>query len=163
MNEIILKTNPRLKRIKTVSKVLRAILFAGLVIQTAGILAFAIIVPRAVINGELKSHINFQNCSVLANLAFGFMVTLNFFRFFDRLKDGHLFNSQTIRFLEIAGKWWIILGIVQIILGALEVYLFSTKNIIVSGNGIVAGLTIFFVAWLFREAQELQEEQELTV
>jgi Protein of unknown function (DUF2975) len=163
MNEITLKTNPRLKRIKAVSKVLRAILFAGLIVQTAGILAFAIIVPVVAMNAGLRSHLTFQNCSALANLPFGFMVTLNFFRFFNRLKNGRLFDSQTVRYLEIAGKWWIILGIVQIILGVFEVYLFSPKNIIVSGNGIVAGLVIYFVAWLFREAQELQEEQELTV
>jgi Protein of unknown function (DUF2975) len=163
MNEIAPKTNPRLNRIKTVSKVLRAILFAGLIVQTVGILAFVIIASLAAMSVGLRSHLAFQNCSALANLPFGFMVTLNFFRFFDRLKNGRLFDSQTVRYLEIAGKWWIILGIVQIILGVLEVYLFSSKNIIVSGNGIVAGLIIFFVAWLFREAQELQEEQELTV
>jgi hypothetical protein len=163
MKEITTNTNPRLKRIKTVSKVLRAILFAGMVIQTAGILAFVIIVPLAAISVGLKSHLTFQNCSALASLPFGFMVTLNFFRFFDRLKNGRLFDSQTVRYLEIAGKWWIVFGIVQIILGAFEAYFFSPKNILVSGNGIVAGLMVFFVAWLLREAQELQEEQELTV
>jgi len=163
MNEIASKANPRLKRIKTVSKVLRAILCAGLVIQTAGILAFAIIVPIVAVNCGLRSHITFQNCSALASLPFGFMVTLNFFRFFDRLKNGRLFDSQTVRYLEIAGKWWIVFGIVQMILGAFEAYLFSPKNILVSGNGIVAGLMVFFVAWLLREAQQLQEEQELTV
>lgn len=163
MKENASKTNPRLNRIKTVSKVLRAVLFAGLIVQTAGMLAVVIIVPFVAMNVGLRSPITFQNCSELASLPLGFMVTLNFFRFFDRLKNGRLFDSETVRHLEIAGKWWIILGIVQILLGAVEAYLFSPKNLIVSGNGIVAGLTIFFVAWLLREAQELQEEQELTV
>ena len=163
MKENTSKPNPRVNRIKVVSKVLRAVLFAGLIIQTAGMLAFVIIVPLAATSVGLRSHITFQNCSALASLPFGFMVTLNFFRFFDRLKNGCLFDSQTVRHLEIAGKWWIFLGIVQIILGVLEVCLFSPKNINVSGNAIVAGLMVFFVAWLLREAQELQEEQELTV
>jgi hypothetical protein len=163
MKENTSKPNPRVNRIKTVSKILRACLFAGLIVQTAGMVASVIIVPLVVMNVGLRSHITFQNGSALASLPFGFMVTLNFFRFFDRLKNGRLFDSQTVRYLEIAGKWWIILGIVQIIMGAFEAYLYSPTNINVSGNSIVAGLTIFFVAWLLREAQELQEEQELTV
>lgn len=163
MKETVSKTNPRVNRIKAVSKVLRTILFAGLIIQTAGMVAIMIAAPLVAMNGGLKSHVTFQHCSALASLPFGFMVTLNFFRFFDRLKNGRLFDSQTVRYLEIAGKWWIILGIVQIILGAVEAYFFSPKTLIVSGNGIVAGLMVFFVAWLLREAQELQEEQELTV
>jgi hypothetical protein len=31
------------------------------------------------------------------------------------------------------------------------------------GGGFFAGLTLIFVAWLLKEAQELQEEQALTV
>ncbi|HXR48833.1 MAG TPA: DUF2975 domain-containing protein [Candidatus Limnocylindrales bacterium] len=91
------------------------------------------------------------------------MVTLNFFRFFTRLKDGRLFDAPTVRYLETAGKWWIVLGVVQILTGLGEVYLFSPRGFTVSGDAIVAGLIVFFVAWFFREAQELQEEQELTV
>ena len=91
------------------------------------------------------------------------MVTLNFFRFFTRLKDGRLFDAPTVRYLETAGKWWIVLGVVQILTGLGEVYLFSPRGFTVSGDGIVAGLIVFFVAWFLGEAQELQEEQELTV
>jgi hypothetical protein len=162
-NENTLKPSPRLSRIKTVSKVLRSILLAGLIVQSAGMLAAVIVVPVAAVTVGLKSHVTFQNCSMLATLPFGFMVTLNFFRFFTRLKDGHLFDWQTVRYLETAGKWWIVLGLLQIISGLVEVCLFSPRNIIVSGDGIVAGLIVFFVAWFFREAQELQEEQALTV
>jgi hypothetical protein len=162
-NENTLKPSPRLSRIKTVSKVLRAILLAALIVQAAGMLAAVIVVPIAAVTVGLKSHVTFQNCSMLAILPFGFMVTLNFFRFFTRLKDGRLFDSQTVRHLETAGKWWIVLGAVQLLSGLMEVCLFPNGNIIVSGDAIVAGLIVFFVAWFFREAQELQEEQELTV
>jgi hypothetical protein len=34
---------------------------------------------------------------------------------------------------------------------------------VVTGNGIIAGLIVFFIAWVLREAQELKEEQALTV
>ncbi len=162
-NENASKTSTRLNRIKAVSKVVRAILLAALIVQAAGMLAAVVVIPLAAANAGLKSHVTFQNCSMLATLPFGFMVTLNFFRFFTRLKDGHLFDWQTVRYLETAGKWWIVLGLLQIISGLVEVCLFSPRNIIVSGDGIVAGLIVFFVAWFFREAQELQEEQALTV
>jgi len=162
-NENASKTSPRLNRIKAVSKVLRAILLAALIVQAAGILAAVIVVPVAAANAGFKSHVIFLNCSMLAILPFGFMVTLNFFRFFTRLKDGRLFDAPTVRYLETAGKWWIVLGVVQIVSGLVEVYLFSPRNITISGDGIAAGLIVFFVAWFFREAQELQEEQELTV
>jgi hypothetical protein len=162
-NENAPETSPRLNRIKTVSKVLRAILLAALIVQAAGILAFVIVIPVAAASVGLKSHVTFQNCSLLATVPFGFMVTLNFYRFFTRLKDGRLFDSQTVRHLETAGKWWIVLGVVQILSGLVEVYLFSPRNFTVSGDAIVAGLIVFFVAWFFREAQELQEEQALTV
>jgi Protein of unknown function (DUF2975) len=162
-NENSPKTNARLNRIIKVSKFLRAVLLAALIVQTIGLLAFVIVVPIVAMTVGLKSQVAFQNCCALADLPFAFMLTLNFFRFFTRLKDGRLFDSQTVRYLETAGKWWILLGVMQIILGAFEVYIFTPQNLIVSGNGIVAGLIVFFIAWLLREAQELQEEQELTV
>lgn len=162
-NENASKTSLRLSRIKAVSKVLRAILLAALIVQATGILAAVIVVPVAAANAGLTSHVFFLNCSMLAILPFGFMVTLNFFRFFTRLKDGRLFDAPTVRYLETAGKWWIVLGVVQILTGLGEVYLFSPRGFTVSGDAIVAGLIVFFVAWFFREAQELQEEQELTV
>ena len=92
------------------------------------------------------------------------MVTLHFFRFFNRLKNSLLFEAETTRHLESAGKWWIALGIVQAALQFSEGYIFTPSNIVVTGsNGIFAGLVVFLIAWVLREAQELKEEQELTV
>jgi len=144
------------------SKILRTILFIGLILQIIGLVCLPIVILTASATG-LKSQVVFETCVALIMLLFTFLVTLNFFRLFDRLKDGHLFDPQTIRHLETAGKWWIVLGIVQIMGGAIETWLFSPHNATVSGDGIVAGLAVFFIAWFFREAQELQEEQELTV
>ncbi|MGO9584949.1 MAG: DUF2975 domain-containing protein [Limisphaerales bacterium] len=149
-------------RIIKVSKVLRTILRIGLILQTIGFVGLTSMILTASATG-LKSPVVFENFVALAGLPFAFLVTLNFFRLFDRLKAGHLFNSQTVKLLETAGKWWIVLGIVQIICGALKAWLFSPDVTIASGNAIVGGLAVYFIAWLFREAQELQEEQELTV
>ena len=125
-------------------------------------MALVIVTPIAII-ARFKSEIVFEHFSVCAVMPFAFMVTLNFFRFFNRLKEGHLFDSQTVRHLEIAGKWWIILGLIQVVFQSLKTYLFSPENIIISGDGIVGGLIVFFVAWIMGEAQKIQEEQELTV
>jgi hypothetical protein len=34
---------------------------------------------------------------------------------------------------------------------------------VLGSSGLFAGLILIFVSWLLKEAQELQEEQELTV
>jgi len=149
-------------KIIKVSMVLRNILFAGLVVQGIGMVALIFVALTAAATG-LKSQIVFENCGTLACLPLDLLVTLNFFRLFARLQNGHLFDSKTVKHLESAGKWWIGLGIVQVFWGFVEAYLFSPNNIQVSGDGIVAGLAVFFIAWFFREAQALQEEQELTV
>jgi len=65
--------------------------------------------------------------------------------------------------LENAGKWWIVLGIVRAITECIDSYFFHRTNFVVTGNGIIAGLIVFFIAWVLREAQELKEEQALTV
>ncbi|MGH7975775.1 MAG: DUF2975 domain-containing protein [Limisphaerales bacterium] len=93
------------------------------------------------------------------------MANLKLFRFFDRLKKGFLFDSQTVGNLSAAGKWLIVLWVYEIA-SRLTVILFwknyQFENI--SDLGLLfAGLTLIFVAWLLKEAQELQEEQELTV
>src|SRR5665213_1644181 len=119
-------------KIVKVSKIIRTILFAGLV-------------------------------SWMALLAsFGLIVNLKLFRFFDRLKNGHLFDAQTVGYLGAAGKWWIALWLYQGLFYGLGQEYYQLKMAWDSG-GLFAGLILIFVAWLLKEAQELQEEQELTV
>jgi hypothetical protein len=164
-NEKSSSTNIRRKRIQKVSGLVRAFFLAILILEIVGIVAGTIALPFILLHGgALKSQIAFKNCYSFLVLPFALMVTFNFFRLFSRLKEGHLFKAQTVKYLETAGKWWIALGIVQAIFQFAEGYIFTPSNIIVSGsNGIFAGLVVFFVAWVLREAQELQEEQELTV
>ena len=163
-NKLSLKVNPRMNRIQKVSRIVRAILLAGLIVQVLAMVVGVVVLPLVISHlSEMKSQAAFKNCSMLLVLPFAIIVTLNFFRFFSRLKEGRLFEAQTVKHLESAGKWWIVLGLAQIVFQSFEAYIYSPGNITLSGNGIVAGLIVFFVAWLFGEAQKLQEEHDLTV
>jgi hypothetical protein len=96
-----------------------------------------------------------------------FMSDLGFFRFFNRLKDGHLFDSQTVGYLESAGKWWLGIWLLTVIPNIIFRQIYPDHAISIDGicdfSDLFGGLFVIFTAWLFREAQELQEEQELTV
>ena len=97
---------------------------------------------------------------------------INIWNFFGRLKAGHIFDAPTVRRLAIAGKC--------MLTGAVYVYIFDfllflLQNPALNGLGklgdstgesmgnLTAGLAIILAAWLLREGQMLQEEQELTV
>jgi hypothetical protein len=151
-------------RIKTVSKILRAIMLAGLIVQGAGVTAGVFVLLMTIFHPPAsRSHLVFLNCGTSILLALSLMITLNFFRLFTRLRDGHLFEGQTINYLELAGKWWIVLGTAQIIYHFVYAYTFSYNSDMPGGGGIFCGLAIFFIAWVLREGQKLKEEQELTV
>lgn len=156
-------------KIIKVSKILRSILFAVPVVWiiafTISILGFlaGILIPffSSPKNGIDSSRI-YETGGVILFGIFAFIVTLKLFRFFDRLKNGHLFDSMTVGNLDSAGKWWIFLWLYQGLYSEIGRHFFQSKLTWDSG-GLVAGLALIFVAWLLREAQELQEEQELTV
>ena|ERR1700733_4375985 len=164
-NEKSSSTNARMRRIQKVSGFVWAFFLAILILEIVGITVGTIALPFILLHGSaFKSQMAFKNCYSFLILPFALMLTLNFFWLFSRLKEGHLFEAQTVKYLETAGKWWIALGIVQAILQFAEGYIFTPSNIVVTGsNGIFAGLVVFFIAWVLREAQELKEEQELTV
>jgi hypothetical protein len=87
---------------------------------------------------------------------------LKLFRFFDRLKNGYLFDAQTVGNLDAAGRWWIVLWLFQGLFYQIE-YQYFGHAMVLGSSGLFAGLILIFVSWLLKEAQELQEEQELTV
>ena len=152
-------------KIIKVSKNIRSILFAGLIfwiVAIPGLLA-AIVIPIIV---HAHSHTTADTCKgvgILLTLPLVFTANLYFFKFFDRLKNGCLFDAQTIGYLETAGKWLIAIGLFQALFSGVEGLMTHSQNITFSGDGIFSGLVTIFTAWLFREGQELQEEQELTV
>ena len=101
-------------------------------------------------------------CGMAILHALGLVINLKLFRFFDRLRSGHLFDAQTVGNLDAAGKWWLALWLYQGLFYGLGQEYFQLKMVWNSG-GWFAGLILIFVAWLLNEAQGLQEEQELTV
>lgn len=159
------KDGARMGRIQKVSTILRVIMLALLVVEGAGTMAGVIVLPVTLLHlSAFNAHIVFVNCGTFILLPVGFMVTLNFFRLFTRLKDGHLFEGQTVKYLEQAGKWWIALGIARIVYQAVDAYVLSPSKInITDGGSFFGGLVVFFIAWVLREGQKLKEEQELTV
>jgi pyoverdine/dityrosine biosynthesis protein Dit1 len=154
-------------KIIKVSKILRSILRVGLFLWIFSVLGFftALLIPIFVLQ---KGHLQldppqiYSMCGTVICASLGFIVNLKLFRFFDRLKDGHLFDAQTVGNLDVAGKWWIAFWLFEGLFFEIGHEVFKVAQTWNSG-GLFAGLTLIFVAWLLKEAQELQEEQELTV
>jgi hypothetical protein len=100
---------------------------------------------------------------------FVFITNLKIFRFFDRLKNGFFFDVQTVGNLNAAANWWLVLWLYGAAFYVLmqqpwkNPHDFSLHHFPPDMGGLFAALTLKFVAWFFREAQELQEEHELTV
>jgi hypothetical protein len=142
-----------------VSKIIRNILFGGLVLWIIVIPAtlFAII-PE----WNLRPASRYLQCEPLLG-AFGFMVNLKLFRFFDRLKNGHLFDAKTVGSLDYAGRWWVALWFVECLFWGIGHKFFQTTNAWSFDGNLFAGLTLIFMGWLLKEARELQQDQELTV
>jgi len=152
-------------KIIKVSKNIRSILFAGLVLWMVAIPGFlaAFLIPLFVLPEE-KMHppMICETCGTALLASLGLVVNLKLFRFFDRLKNGYLFDAQTVGNLDAAGRWWIVLWLFQGLFYQIE-YQFFGHALGWGSSGLFAGLILIFVSWLLKEAQELQEEQELTV
>jgi hypothetical protein len=148
-------------KIIKISKIIRHILFAGLVLWAIGIpvVMLQIIMNKPVVSG--LNRVGLQGSFVLV-LVFTFLVNLRLFRFFDRLKNGFLFDTKTVSHLDAAGKWWIVLWLFKFLYCQIGHEVLNISNGWGFSN-LFAGLTLIFVAWLLKEAQDLQEEQELTV
>jgi Protein of unknown function (DUF2975) len=155
-------------KIIKVSKVLRAIAFAGMILWGIMIpISFAtgILTPLLVSNlGFSPTHI-----LVIPLYVFVFITNLKILRFLDRLKNGCFFDAQTVGYLNAAANWWLVVWLCEIMQSVLmqqpwnHPHDFSLYHFPPDAGGLSAALTLKFVAWFFREAQELQEEQGLTV
>ena|ERR1039458_2993065 len=156
-------------KIIKVSRVLSIILSAGIFVWILAAICFftGIVIPililpavRAGLHSDPQKA--YLTCGTILWAWLGFIVNLKLFRFFDRLKEGHLFDAQTVGNLDAAGKWWIVFWLFE---GLFYQIGHKVFQITINWNpgGLFAGLAFIFVAWLLKEAQELQEEQELTV
>jgi hypothetical protein len=151
-------------KIIKVSKILRAILKTGLVlwIISMPVALGGFFIPIIFHTNTATDAETYKTIGNLLIMPFAFTVNLYLFKFFDRLKNGHLFDAQTVGNLDSAGKWWIVLWLFEGLFSQIGNEVFQMKAVWDSG-GLFAGLVLIFVAWLLKEAQELQEEQELTV
>jgi len=149
-------------KIIKVSKVIRHILFAGLFLFT--LIGIPVVLFQAVSlwNKIGSSATLYLQGGAILMLILAFIVNLKLFQFFDRLKSGNLFDTQTIGNLDAAGKWWILASIVECLFYTVGAELFRIGQSW-SSSGLFAGLILIFFAWLLKEAQFLQEEQALTV
>jgi len=156
-------------KIIKVSRVLSVILGAGIFVWAltaigffTGIVIPIIILPAVRAGLHLDPQKTYLAGGTILWACLGFIVNLRLLRFFNRLKDGHLFDAQTVGNLDAAGKWWIAFWLFE---GLFQQIGHSVFQIAINWNpgGLFAGLAFIFVAWLLKEAQELQAEQELTV
>jgi hypothetical protein len=160
-------------KIAKMSKVIRNILFAGLVLWLIDI-PLMLFRTIALWNTTTLSAEHYMRCTLTLSLEFilgiTFIVNLKLFRFFDQLKDGRLFDATTVNNLGAAGKWWIVLWLFHVLHCEMRRGIFQISDDWNSERladwnfgSLFAGLVLIFVAWLLKEAQEIQEEQELTV
>jgi hypothetical protein len=159
-------------KIIKVSTALRTIAFAGLVMWAftiAVVLGNAILLPLF-----YPKHFTFllKDFTPVPMFVFAFIANLKIFRFFNRLKNGCFFDAQTVGNLNSAGTWLLMMWLYEKVTVVLGQTLnadppwsdsINYSHFPLDLSMLFAALTLKFFAWLFREAQELQEEQELTV
>jgi hypothetical protein len=155
------------QKIIKVSKILRNIAFAGLVLLGIMIpVSLAAALPIFFVKGLSFSLTQFL---AIPMFVFAFITNLKIFRFFDRLKNGFFFDAQTVENLNAAANWWLVLWLYEVVFHIFmqqtwnNPHDFSLYHFPPDVGGLFAALTLKFAAWFFCEAQELQEEQELTV
>ena len=91
-----------------------------------------------------------------------FVAVLNLYRFFKRLSKGLLFDAVSLSHLRSAGKCWLSSWFFTVGSALIRVYALNSTPAF-PYEGLLIGLAILLVAWLFREAQNLQDERQLTV
>jgi len=175
-NEIAPKINPRMNRIRIVSRIFRVLIGVLVVMWVLMSALFALAsVKYALSGGEpmpATLHIAFSphqaftspfhmtlpvfliGAAQLCLGGFGLILLSRLFALYER---GEFFKNGNIRCFKFLGL--IIAGIwlTQTILE-----LMAHQNNI-EGSGLVYGGMVVFIAWIMDEGRKIQEEQELTV
>lgn len=90
-------------------------------------------------------------------------ISHHFFRFFSRLRAGHRFDPATVSHLHNAGRWWLAFAAYYLALNLFGRYALHMTQLEIPLSPFFNASLVLLTAWLFREAQLLQQDQELTV
>ena len=148
-------------KIIKVSRQLRAVARLAIIAWVLGIVTFLLALSAGLRDGGNERTI-YLALGGLTEMGLAIVISLNFFRFFDRLKNGELFDAKTVGHLYAAGRWWLGYWVFDWLFAFVGNGWVGTKMDYSFGQ-LFASLTVIFVAWLLKEAQELQTEQSLTV
>ena len=148
-------------KIIKVSRHLRALARLGLIACALGLLLFIFTTITLAFNGG-NARAVYISIGGIVEMILAMVICLNFFRFFNRLKNGELFDAKTVAHLAAAGQWWLGYWCMDFMFGVFGNQWMGTKMDFGFGQ-LFASLVVIFVAWLLKEAQTLQEEQQLTV
>ena|ERR1700690_1813948 len=189
-NEIAPKTNLRMNRIRTVSRIAKIVML--------GLLIFTLYFPiRTYIFQILSPSFKRGGFSLPDVLTIIFQAVLwvwywKLFRLFSLYEQGFIFSAQTIRCIKTLGVLcavgWALMTLLQFLPHPLPSSQITQahppeatviKGVMVSsyrlgffsfdfGTGInfgllFAGIVIVLIAWIMDEGRKIQEEQELTV
>jgi hypothetical protein len=158
-----MKTLPNKQKIIKAAEALRIILICSLLywafVFGACLMPWFVVVPHMERLWPLQAYVF---SGVVLQPLLGMMATIYGIFFFDRLKSGFLFDAKTVGYLSATGKWWFGYWLYQtVFLGGRTLFFNIAMNW--DPTCLIGALTIIIIAWFFREAQNLQEEQELTV
>ena len=148
-------------KIIKVSRQLRAVARLAIIAWGLGIGAFLMALAAGLRNGG-NARTVYLAVGGLTEMGLAIVISVNFFRFFDRLKNGELFDTTTVGHLYSAGRWWLAYWVFDWLFAFVGNGWLGTKMDYSFGQ-LFASMTVIFVAWLLKEAQELQAEQSLTV
>jgi hypothetical protein len=149
------------KKIIKVSRQMCGLLRITLGVWIIGMALFLFVIIAALTHGGNVRAFYLTGTGIVEMLL-AIVITLNFLRFFSRLAKGELFDAVTVRHLNHAGIWWFLYWLVDSAICLVgKTQLGTTMNF--SFGQLFAALTVIFVAWLLKEAQDLKEEQALTV
>ena len=158
----LMKNFQNKNKIVKVSKDLRLLASVGFIFWAVmfGTAASVSVHALEIVGNPKLTYLSFGGLAVSVQ---AFIINWNLFRFFTCLQQGNLFAATTVNYLYAAGRCWFVYALFDFGYGFVGDHYMATKMAFTGFGHLFASLTIIFVAWLLKEAQELQEEQELTV
>jgi hypothetical protein len=150
------------QKIIKVSRQLRGLARLGLIFWAwmVGLMVSLAIQALAIKGNPAFTYTSFGGLAVVVQ---ALIINWNLLRFFTCLQQGNLFDAKTVGYLQAAGRCWLVYALFDFAYGLVGNSFIGTKMAFTGIGHLFVSLTIIFVAWLLKEAQELQEEQELTV